>query len=43
MLLRRAEVPVTDAVRDLPGLNAQDANLPYLPLWSRLDGKPPST
>lgn len=36
MLLRREDVPVVAAVERLFGLNAQDPNLPYLALWSRL-------
>ncbi|MEU4547284.1 winged helix DNA-binding domain-containing protein [Nonomuraea dietziae] len=38
LLLRRADLPVTEAVERVLGLNAQDPNLPYLALWSRLEG-----
>jgi hypothetical protein len=36
LLLDRAGLPVVPAVERLFGLNAQDPNLPYLALWSRL-------
>jgi hypothetical protein len=35
-LLRRAAQPVVPTVERLPGLDAQDPELPYLALWSRL-------
>ncbi|GAA4421251.1 winged helix DNA-binding domain-containing protein [Georgenia halophila] len=38
LLLRRAAMPVEDAVERLLGLNAQEPDLPYLALWSRLEG-----
>ncbi|WP_051426189.1 winged helix DNA-binding domain-containing protein [Jiangella gansuensis] len=38
LLLERADLPVVTAVERLLGLNAQEANLPYLALWSRLAG-----
>ncbi|MFC7722551.1 winged helix DNA-binding domain-containing protein [Nonomuraea recticatena] len=38
LLLRRADLPVSEAVERVLGLNAQDPNLPYLALWSRLEG-----
>jgi hypothetical protein len=37
LLLRRADLPVVTAVERVLGLNAQDPNLPYLALWSRLE------
>lgn len=37
LLLRPADLPVATAVEQLLGLNAQDPNLPYLALWSRLE------
>ncbi|WP_216216274.1 winged helix DNA-binding domain-containing protein [Amycolatopsis aidingensis] len=37
LLLDRVDLPVVPAVERLLGLNAQDPNLPYLALWSRLD------
>nr|BFE87198.1 hypothetical protein GCM10020093_097990 [Planobispora longispora] len=37
MLLRRTDLPVVAAVERVLGLNAQDPNLPYLALWSRLE------
>ncbi|MFC6082989.1 winged helix DNA-binding domain-containing protein [Sphaerisporangium aureirubrum] len=37
LLLRRVDLPVVAAVERLFGLNAQDPNLPYLALWSRLE------
>ncbi len=36
MLLRRAHMPVLDAVERQIGLNAQDPQPPYLALWARL-------
>ncbi|BCJ73490.1 hypothetical protein CS0771_30340 [Catellatospora sp. IY07-71] len=41
LLLRRAEMPVYDAVAHLYGLQAQAPNPPYLALWNRLDGFAP--
>jgi hypothetical protein len=38
LLLRRAELPVPDAVELLVGLQAQATMPPYLGLWSRLEG-----
>ncbi len=40
-LLRRAQMPVYDAVAHLYGLQAQAPNPPYLALWNRLDGFAP--
>jgi hypothetical protein len=37
-LLDRVDLPVTDAVEQVFGLNAQSPNLPYVALWSRLTG-----
>lgn len=37
LLLRRADLPVVTATERVVGLNAQDPNLPYLALWSRLE------
>lgn len=36
LLSRRVELPVVPAVERLAGLNAQEPELPYLALWSRL-------
>jgi hypothetical protein len=36
-LLSRTDLSIVDAVERLLGLNAQDPNLPYLALWSRLE------
>jgi Winged helix DNA-binding domain len=41
LLLRRAEMPVRQAVEHLVGLQAQAALPPYYGLWSRLDGFDP--
>lgn len=41
LLLRRAPMPVHDAVAHLYGLQAQAPNPPYLALWNRLDGFAP--
>src|SRR6476661_6806733 len=41
LLLRRAEMPVYDAVAHLYGLQAQAPNPPYLALWNRLAGFAP--
>ena len=38
LLLGRSELPVTEAVARLAGLNAQDVEPPYLTLWARLAG-----
>jgi hypothetical protein len=38
LLLGRVELPVTEAVARLAGLNAQDVEPPYLTLWARLAG-----
>lgn len=38
MLLKRAPVPVLEAVGRLAGLQAQVPNLPYIGLWTRLQG-----
>lgn len=38
LLLRRKDLPVVDAVERIVGLNAQEPNLPYLALWSRVRG-----
>ncbi|GAB3509089.1 winged helix DNA-binding domain-containing protein [Amycolatopsis cihanbeyliensis] len=37
LLLERANLPVVPTVERVLGLNAQDPNLPYLALWSRLE------
>ncbi|HWD46173.1 MAG TPA: winged helix DNA-binding domain-containing protein [Actinomycetota bacterium] len=38
LLLERVELPVTETVGRLGGLNAQDVEPPYLTLWARLAG-----
>ncbi|MEU5877454.1 winged helix DNA-binding domain-containing protein [Spirillospora sp. NPDC047279] len=38
MLLARARLPVPAAMERLVALQAQDCNLPYFTLWSRLEG-----
>lgn len=38
LLLERSSLPVPAAVGRLLGLNAQDPHLPYLALWTRLEG-----
>jgi hypothetical protein len=38
MLLRRAKLPIPEAVEHLVGLQAQSPSAPYAGLWSRLDG-----
>src|SRR5262245_10949397 len=38
MLLRRASLPVADALEHLVGMQAQIPNAPYVGLWSRLKG-----
>jgi hypothetical protein len=38
LLLRRWNLPVTEAVERSGGLNAQDPEPPYLALWARLAG-----
>jgi hypothetical protein len=38
LLLERADLPAVDAVEQLAGLQAQDANGPYLGLHARLEG-----
>ena len=38
MLLERSEIGITEAVRFLGGLQAQQSNDPYIALWSRLQG-----
>ncbi|HSS78015.1 MAG TPA: crosslink repair DNA glycosylase YcaQ family protein [Thermoanaerobaculia bacterium] len=38
MLLRRAKLPIPDAVEHLVGLQAQSPSAPYVGLWSRLEG-----
>jgi hypothetical protein len=41
LLLGRANMPITDAVNFLLGLQAQTTNGPYQALWNRLDGFTP--
>ncbi|MFD0692084.1 winged helix DNA-binding domain-containing protein [Actinomadura fibrosa] len=38
LLLERSAMPVIEAVQRLVALQAQDPNLPYYSLWTRLDG-----
>jgi hypothetical protein len=42
LLLGRVELPVTETVARLGGLNAQDVEPPYLTLWARLAGCEPT-
>ena len=42
LLLRRAELPVADALEHLVGLQAQEIMPPYIALWSRLEGFDPN-
>jgi Winged helix DNA-binding domain len=42
LLLRRAHLPVLDAVEHLVGLQAQEIMPPYIGLWSRLEGFDPN-
>src|SRR5215207_3436781 len=38
LLLRRAQMPAIDAVEHLVGLQAQVPKVPYIALWTRLEG-----
>lgn len=38
MLLERSDISISEAVRFLGGLQAQQSNDPYIGLWSRLEG-----
>lgn len=38
MLLRRVTMPVAEAIERLVGLQAQDPDIPYIALWTRLAG-----